>query len=44
MAVPIFEDFLYPFLLQICDKDVNVGVSTKHVYEVKRIDSDYLEE
>lgn len=23
MAVPIFEDFLYPFLLQIRDKDVN---------------------
>ena len=24
--------------------EYNVGVSTKHVYEVKRIDSDYFEE
>ena len=65
MAVPIFEDFLYPFLLQIRDNvdklskkivlidgqelarymiEYNVGVSTKHAYEVKRIDSDYFEE
>lgn len=56
MALPIFEEFLYPFLLATSKKDVidgqelarymieyNVGVSTKQVYEVKRIDSDYFE-
>lgn len=80
MALPIFEEFLYPFLLATSKKDMtisslysreakqyvqnlnkkivlidgqelarymieyNVGVSTKQVYEVKRIDSDYFEE
>ena len=80
MALPIFEEFLYPFLLATSKRDMtisclysreanqyvqnlnkkivlidgqelarymieyNVGVSTKQVYEVKRIDSDYFEE
>lgn len=36
MAVPIFEDFLYPFLCQIKDKDVNINemkqALIKHFY------------
>ncbi len=52
MALPIFEEFLYPFLLATSKKDMTIsemrecydGVSTKQVYEVKRIDSDYFEE
>ena len=52
MALPIFEEFLYPFLLATSKKDMTIsemrefyeGVSTKQVFEVKRIDSDYFEE
>ena len=51
MAIPKFERFLYPFLLQLKDKtlanymiEYNVGVSEKKVYEVKILDTDYFEE
>ena len=33
MAIPKFEDFLYPFLLQLKNKDV----STKELQETKRL-------